>query len=105
MLLNSTPGVYIQQGGGDDVRINIRGFNQRNVAVMIDGVPMNDMENGWVYWPNWFGLDALTRTIQVQRDWEPKLALPSVGGTINIMTKGVDLLARPMVQELGSGNY
>ena len=93
MLLNSTPGVYATQtGGGDgDVRINIRGFNQRNVAVMIDGVPMNDMENGWVYWSNWFGLDGLTRTIQVQRGLgASKLALPSVGGTINIITKGID---------------
>jgi len=109
MLLNSTPGVYAtQQGGGDgDVRINIRGFNQRNVAVMIDGVPMNDMENGWVYWSNWFGLDALTRTIQVQRGLgASKLALPSVGGTINIMTKGVDQKEGGLIkQELGSGNY
>ncbi|MAQ69739.1 MAG: hypothetical protein CMD23_01415, partial [Flavobacteriales bacterium] len=109
MLLNSTPGVYAtQQGGGDgDVRINIRGFNQRNVAVMIDGVPMNDMENGWVYWSNWFGLDALTRTIQVQRGLgASKLALPSVGGTINIITKGVNAKEGGMIkQEYGSGNY
>ena len=109
MLLNSTPGVYAtQQGGGDgDVRINIRGFNQRNVAVMIDGVPMNDMENGWVYWSNWFGLDALTRTIQVQRGLgASKLALPSVGGTINIITKGIDAKAGATIKrEFGSGNY
>ena len=109
ILLNSTPGVYAtQQGGGDgDVRINIRGFNQRNVAVMIDGVPMNDMENGWVYWSNWFGLDALTRTIQVQRGLgASKLALPSVGGTINIITKGVNAKEGGMIkQEYGSGNY
>ena len=69
MILNSTPGVYAtQSGGGDgDARITIRGFNQRNVAVMIDGIPVNDMENGWVYWSNWFGLDAVTSNIQVQR--------------------------------------
>ena len=50
MVLNSTPGVYAtQSGGGDgDARITIRGFNQRNVAVMIDVIPVNDMENGWV---------------------------------------------------------
>ncbi len=93
MILNSTPGVYAtQQGGGDgDARINIRGFNQRNVAVMLDGIPVNDMENGWVYWSNWFGLDAVTRTIQVQRGLgASKLALPSVGGTMNIITKGLD---------------
>lgn len=93
MILNSTPGVYAtQQGGGDgDARVTIRGFNQRNVAVMIDGVPVNDMENGWVYWSNWFGLDAVTRTIQVQRGLgASKLALPAVGGTINILTKGIE---------------
>ena len=71
MILNSTPGVYAtQSGGGDgDARITIRGFNQRNVAVMIDGIPVNDMENGWVYWSNWFGLDAVTSNIQVQEVW------------------------------------
>jgi iron complex outermembrane receptor protein len=93
MILNTTPGVYAtEQGGGDgDARITIRGFSQRNVAVMIDGIPMNDMENGWVYWSNWFGLDEITRNIQVQRGLgASKLALPSVGGTLNILTKGIE---------------
>jgi len=93
LILNSTPGVYATaRGGGDgDARINIRGFNQRNVAVMLDGIPVNDMENGWVYWSNWFGLDAVMRYTQVQRGLgASKLAIPSVGGTINIATKGID---------------
>ncbi len=91
--LNSTPGVYpTQQAGGyGDARITIRGFDQRNLAVMIDGIPVNDMENGWVYWSNWFGLDAVTRTMQIQRGLgASQLALPSVGGTINILTKGIE---------------
>jgi hypothetical protein len=93
MLLNSTPGVYATtRGGGEgDARVSIRGFNQRFIAVLIDGVPVNDMENGEVYWSNWFGLDAVTRNIQVQRGLgNSKLAIPSVGGTMNIMTKGID---------------
>ncbi len=93
LLLNSTPGVYATAtGGGDgDARINIRGFNQRYVAVMIDGIPMNDMENGWVYWSNWFGLDGVTNRIQVQRGLgASKLAVPSIGGTINITTAGIE---------------
>lgn len=92
MILNTTPGVYATQaGGGDgDARINIRGFSQRNVAVMIDGIPVNDMENGWVYWSNWFGLDLVTQRIQVQRGLgASKLALPSIGGTMNIITAGI----------------
>ncbi|MDB4563959.1 carboxypeptidase-like regulatory domain-containing protein [Flavobacteriales bacterium] len=91
LILNSTPGVYAtQQGGGDgDARVTIRGFDQTNLAVMVDGVPMNDMENGWVYWSNWAGLDLVVRTTQVQRGLgSSKLAIPSVGGTINILTGG-----------------
>jgi outer membrane cobalamin receptor len=58
MVLNSTPSVFAteQGGGAGDARINIRGFDQRNFAVMINGVPVNDMENGWVYWSNWDGM-------------------------------------------------
>lgn len=102
MILNSTPGVYATaQGGGDgDARITIRGFNQRNVAVMLDGIPVNDMENGWVYWSNWFGLDDVTRNIQVQRGLSAsKLAIPSVGGTLNIITKGIESKAEGTVSQ------
>jgi hypothetical protein len=109
MILNSTPGVYAtQSGGGDgDARITIRGFSQRNIAVMIDGIPVNDMENGWVYWSNWFGLDAVTRTIQVQRGLgASKIALPSVGGTMNILTKGIDNAKSATIkQEVGVNGY
>ena len=57
-ILKSTPGVYATKSGGGygDGRINLRGFNSENVAVMINGVPVNDMENGRVYWSNWAGL-------------------------------------------------
>lgn len=92
MLLNSTPGVYAtQQGGGaGETRINIRGFDQANLSVQIDGVPMNDMETGWVYWSNWFGLDAVTQRIQVQRGLgASKLSIPAVGGSMNILTQGI----------------
>ncbi len=92
-ILKSTPGVYATKQGGafGDSRINIRGFNARNSAVMINGVPVNDMENGWVYWSNWAGLSEVTRTMQVQRGLgASKIAIPSVGGTINVLTKTTD---------------
>jgi iron complex outermembrane receptor protein len=109
MILNSTPGAYATtSGGGDgDARITIRGFNQRNVAVMLDGIPVNDMEGGWVYWSNWFGLDLVTKTMQVQRGLgASKLAIPSVGGTINILTKGIDAKRGGSVrQDIGNNGY
>ena len=92
-ILKSTPGIYATKQGGafGDSRINIRGFSSRNSAHMINGVPVNDMESGWVYWSNWAGLADVTRTMQVQRGLgAAKIALPSVGGTINILTKTTD---------------
>lgn len=92
-ILKSTPGVYATKQGGafGDSRINIRGFDQRNTATMINGVPVNDMENGWVYWSNWAGLADVTRSMQVQRGLgASKVAVPSLGGTVNILTKTTD---------------
>jgi hypothetical protein len=58
---------------------------------MLDGVPVNDMENGTVYWSNWFGLDLATQTTQIQRGLgASKLVIPAVGGTMNIITRGID---------------
>ena len=68
-ILVNTPSVYATKAGGGfgDSRINIRGFDQRNIAVMINGVPVNDMENSAVYWSNWAGLSDVTSAMQVQR--------------------------------------
>lgn len=108
MLLNSTPGVYATEtgGGAGDARVNVRGFDQRNVAVMVDGVPFNDMETGAVYWSNWNGIGNITRTMQIQRGLgASKLAIASVGGTINIITKGIDSKPGVYVKEtIGNNN-
>ncbi|TXG36920.1 TonB-dependent receptor [Seonamhaeicola maritimus] len=93
-ILKSTPGVYATRAGGGygDGRINLRGFNSENVAVMINGVPVNDMENGRLYWSNWAGLGDVTSSMQVQRGLgASKVAVPSIGGTINIITKSTDV--------------
>jgi len=106
MVLNSTPGVYAtQQGGGaGDARVTIRGFNQRNISIQIDGVPMNDMENGWVYWSNWAGIEGVTQRIQVQRGLgASKLSIPAVGGSMNILTTGITSKMSTEI-ELGTGN-
>ena len=65
------------------------------------------MENGWVYWSNWFGLDMVTQSIQVQRGLGvSKLAVPSVGGTMNIFTSGIDSKKQLTVKmEAGTGMF
>ena len=92
-IMNKVPGVYAtKQGGGyGDSRISLRGFDQTNTSILINGQPVNDMENGALYWSNWQGLTDVASGIQIQRGLgATKLAVPSVGGTISIFTKAVD---------------
>ena len=89
LIMNTTPSVYASadSGGAGDSRVNVRGFNQRNVSILINGVPSNDIENGWLYWSNWDGLRDVTSTIQMQRGLSNvTLPTPSIGGTMNIIT-------------------
>ncbi|NOY50747.1 MAG: TonB-dependent receptor plug domain-containing protein [Chlorobi bacterium] len=109
MIMNNTPSVYAtaQGGGAGDARINVRGFNQRNVAIMINGVPVNDMENGWVYWSNWDGIADATASIQMQRGLSAvNLATPSIGGTMNIITSPAEMKGGVSAKfEAGSGSF
>ncbi|HOW31223.1 MAG TPA: TonB-dependent receptor [Bacteroidales bacterium] len=89
-LLNQVPGIYAtrQGGGSGDDRLTIRGFQQENIALLLNGVPVSSMENGLVYWSNWMGLTDATEAIQVQRGLgASRVAMNSVGGTVNIITK------------------
>jgi len=108
-ILEQTPSVYVtKQGGGfGDSRITVRGFDQVNTSVIINGQPVNDMENGRVYWSNWLGLADVAAGIQVQRGLgATNLAIPSVGGTINIVTKSTEKRASGKVQTLvGNDGY
>ena len=109
LVLNTTPSVYstAQGGGAGDARVNVRGFNQRNVAIMINGVPVNDMENGWVYWSNWDGVGDATTSIQLQRGLSAiNLATPSIGGTLNIITDPAQNTRQVLAkQEFGNDGF
>ncbi|WP_335626889.1 TonB-dependent receptor [Maribacter sp. 1_2014MBL_MicDiv] len=105
-ILKSTPSIYATKTGGGfgDGRVNVRGFDSRNTAVMVNGIPVNDMENGAVYWSNWAGLGDVTTAMQVQRGLgSSKLAISSVGGTINVITKSTEKEEGGTVT-LGGGN-
>ena len=74
---------------------------------MINGVPVNDMENGWVYWSNWSGIGDATEKVQLQRGLSAvNLATPSIGGTLNIITDPSSMNAGfSYKQEFGSGGF
>lgn len=88
--MQSVPGVYATRTGGGfgDAAVNIRGFKQENVSLLLNGIPISSVENGLVYWSNWEGLAGATHSLQVQKGiGSSGLAVNSVGGTINIITK------------------
>lgn len=105
-ILNSTPSVYATKSGGGfgDGGIVMRGFESRNIAVMVNGMPVNDMEGGTVYYSNWTGLSDVTSFIQTQRGLgSSKLGIASVGGTINFITRSADMKKGGVIR-LGVGN-
>ncbi|MEY3500673.1 MAG: hypothetical protein RL308_2342 [Bacteroidota bacterium] len=91
--LVNTPSVYVagQAGGFGDSRISVRGFQQDNTAFLLNGQPINGMEDGKMYWSNWSGMSDIANGIQIQRGLgSSKLAISSVGGTVNFITKATD---------------
>ncbi len=93
MALVNTPSVYVagQAGGYGDSRIAVRGFGQDNTAYLLNGQPINGMEDGKMYWSNWSGMADIANVVQTQRGLgSSKLAISSVGGTTNFVTKSTD---------------
>ena len=87
-----TPSATVTGNNGfGDSQLFLRGFDQTNIAVLLNGQPVNGMEDGKVYWSNWSGLADIATTIEVQRGLgASRLAISSVGGTTNIVMKAAD---------------
>jgi hypothetical protein len=69
-------------------RFRIRGFDSENTVTYLNGVPMNKLENGRVFWNAWGGLNEVTRL----RDADIGLgvlpyAFGGVGGATTIDTR------------------
>ncbi len=88
-LIGRTPSVYAtrETGSYGDANINIRGFKQENIAILLNGIPISGLTSGNMYWNNWMGLTDATATIQLQKGiGSSMLSDNSVGGTVNIIT-------------------
>ena len=89
----NTPSVTVnnQIGGFGDAQVFTRGFDQTNTAYLLNGQPINGMEDGKMYWSNWSGMNDIANAVQIQRGLgSSKLAISSVGGTVNIITKATE---------------
>lgn len=86
------PNVYATDGSGGigDSRLTIRGFSDNYVGVLINGVPVNDMETGHVYWSDFSGLAQVANNIQVTMGMgDNPLSTEAVGGTVNLTTSSL----------------
>ncbi len=108
-LLTTTPSIYANPSGGGygDSEIRVRGFDQSNTAFLLNGQPINGMEDGRMYWSNWQGVRDIANAIQVQRGLgASKLAISSVGGTVNIITQTYNNVEGGFAHsEIANNNY
>ncbi|MCE1189040.1 MAG: TonB-dependent receptor, partial [Ignavibacteria bacterium] len=107
--LSTSPSTYWYSEGGNGLGYNymsIRGFDQRRIAVMVNGVPQNDPEDHNVYWLDFNDILGNTEFIQIQRGSGGAIfGAPAIGGAINIVTGSGD--TKPSVtlsSEMGAYN-
>jgi iron complex outermembrane receptor protein len=90
MALATLPGAYAYSDAGNGIGysyLSIRGFPQRRISVLIDGVPLNDPESHEVYWIDHPDLLASTSEVEMQRGVGSALyGAASVGGSVNLET-------------------
>ncbi len=89
-LLSELPSTTFYSENGNGLGYNylsIRGFDQRRIAVLINGIPQNDPEDHNVYWIDFPDLLANVADIQVQRGAGSAFyGPPAIGGSVNIVT-------------------
>jgi iron complex outermembrane receptor protein len=114
VLLSELPSIttYSESGSGIGYNyINLRGFDQKRLSVMVNGVPQNDPEDHDVYWLDFPDLMASTENVQVQRgSGSAFYGPPAIGGSVNLVTNpftrkpGVTVEAMAGFQEFGDSS-
>ncbi len=108
MLLTSLPNVFAYSDAGNGVGysyIKIRGFDQKRISVMLNGIPLNDAESHEVFWIDLPDFASNVADIQVQRGIGSSMyGASSMGGSVNLITS--DFSAVPQLKvETGYGSY
>src|SRR5207244_13514452 len=90
MALATLPGAYAYSDAGNGIGytyLSLRGFPQRRISVLINGVPLNDPESHEVYWIDHPDLLSSTSEAQVQRGVGAALyGAASLGGSVDLET-------------------
>ncbi|MCX7908414.1 MAG: TonB-dependent receptor plug domain-containing protein [Ignavibacteria bacterium] len=110
-ILSETPSIISFSHSGNDIgysNLTMRGFDQRRIAVLINGIPQNDPEDHNVYWIDFPDFLPNVQQIQIQRGAGlNNYGQAAIGGSINLNTgnflnkKGVRLYTGIGWQEFG----
>jgi hypothetical protein len=72
-------------------RFQVRGYRNEYSEVYLNGMPMNDIEDGYAVWSIWGGLNDVTRIQQSNYNMEPSFfAFGGLGGSSNVSTLASD---------------
>ncbi len=90
ILLSELPSVLSYSWSGNGIGynyLNLRGFDQRRISVLVNGIPQNDPEDHGVYWLDMPDLLASAGNVQIQRGAGSAFyGPPAIGGSVNIIT-------------------
>ena len=89
-LLQSSRDVFVSTAGYTfgAARYHIRGYDNNNLTVMINGVKMNDMEGGRAYWSSWGGLNDATWNKDIRTGIvSSELSFGGIAGVTEINTR------------------
>jgi iron complex outermembrane receptor protein len=90
MLMNELPNVYSYADAGSPMGysyLKIRGFDQKRIGVMINGIPLNDPEDHQVYWVDMPDFAENISDIQFQRGVGSSIyGVSTFGGSLNMKT-------------------
>jgi iron complex outermembrane recepter protein len=90
VLLSELPSTTNYSDAGNGIGytyLNIRGFDARRIAVMVNGIPQNDPEDHNVYWLDFPDIASSAEDIQVQRGAGSAFyGPPAIGGSVNLVT-------------------
>ncbi|MEJ5285618.1 MAG: TonB-dependent receptor [Bacteroidota bacterium] len=110
-LLSEMPSIITFSQSGNDIgysNLTMRGFNQRRISVLINGIPQNDPEDHNVYWIDFPDFLPNVQQVQIQRGAGlNNYGQAAIGGSINLNTgnfldkKGLRLFSGIGWQEFG----
>ncbi len=94
LLINDVPNLHTYSEAGSALgysHMKVRGFDEKRIGVMVNGIPFNDPEDHSVYWVNMPDLAESVENIQFQKGvGNSQYGVSTFGGSLNLMTNSLN---------------